>query len=157
MKLLSLNPIMDVSIQDNLNYIVKHLLPDTKIETRQVKDGPFTIESELDEAHAAYEVVKVCRQAEKDGFNGIFVDCFGDPGVRAAREAVNIPVFGGFEPVMHLTMGLADRIGIVTVLPSVLPLIRGNIARSGLGHRVCCVRSVDIPVHDLQDTETLLQ
>ena len=155
-RLLDLNPIMDDSIQDDFEYIGKYLLPSTIIETRQVENGPFTIESEVDEAHAAYEVVKVCVQAEKDGFDGIFVNCFGDPGVRAAREAVNIPVFGGFEPVMYLTMGLADNIGIVTVTDSVVPMIRGNVAKAGLENRVVCIRTVDIPVHDLFDVEKLI-
>jgi allantoin racemase len=156
MLLLDLNPIMDNSIVDDLGYIGKFLLPDTRVEIRQVADGPFTIESELDEARAAYEVVKVCVQAEKDGFNGIFVNCFADPGVRAAREAVNIPVFGGFEPVMHLTMGLAEKIGIVTVLNSVAPMIRGNIARAGLDKRICCIRVVNIPVHDLENIDKVV-
>lgn len=157
MKLLDLNPVTDTSIPDDLEYIGKYLLPDTVLETRCVADGPFTIESEWDEARAAFEVVKVAVQAERDGFDGIFVNCFGDPGVRAAREAVDIPVFGGFEPVIHLAMGVADRIGIITVLPSVLPLIRGSIARAGLNHRICCVRSVNIPVHDLRNSDKLIE
>lgn len=156
MKLLDLNPIMDDSIVDDLNYIGKFLLPTTTVEIRQVATGPFTIESELDEAHAAYEVVKVCVQAEKDGFDGIFVNCFGDPGVRAAREVVNIPVFGGFEPVMHLTLGLADRIGIISVLSSVVPMIRGAVLRASLQDRVSCIRQVNIPVHDLTDIQHLI-
>lgn len=148
MRLLDVNPVMDNSIVDDLDYIGKFLLPGTHVEIRQVADGPFTIESELDEARAACEVVKVCVQAEKDGFDGIFVNCFGDPGVRAAREVVNIPVFGGFEPVMHLTMGLADKIGVISVVNSVVPMIRGNVARAGLEKRVCCIRVIDIPVHE---------
>jgi allantoin racemase len=157
MRLLDVNPVMDPSLPDDLGYIGKFLLPDTKLETRQVANGPFTIESEADEAHAAYEVVKVCAQAEKDGFDGIFVNCFGDPGVRAAREVVNIPVFGGFEPVMHLTMGLADKIGIISVMSSVVPMIRGSVARAGLEDRISCVRVVNIPVHDLDDIDKLVK
>lgn len=156
MRLLDLNPIMDNTITDDLDYIGKFLLPDTKVEIRQIADGPFTIESELDEARAAYEVVKACVQAEQDGFDGVFVNCFADPGVRAAREAVNIPVFGGFEPVMHLTMGLADRIGIISVVKPVVPMIRGAVARAGLGERVCGIRVVEIAVHDLGDTAKLI-
>lgn len=156
MKLLALNPIMDNSIVDDLTYIGKFLLTETEVEIRQVSDGPFTIESELDESHAAYEVVKACVQAEKDGFDGIFVNCFGDPGVRAAREVVNIPVFGGFEPVMLLTLGLADKIGIISVLRSVVPLIRGAVSRAGLQERVSCIRQVNIPVHDLGDVQQFM-
>jgi allantoin racemase len=156
MKLLDLIPIMDDSIVEDLNYVGKFLLPTTTVEIRTIATGPFTIESELDEAHAAYEVVKVCVQAEKDGFDGIFVNCFGDPGVRAAREVVNIPVFGGFEPVMHLTLGLADKIGIISVLNSVVPLIRGGVTRAGLQERVSCIRQVNIPVHDLGNIQELI-
>lgn len=136
-------------------YIGKYLDADTVVELSQISQGQFSIESEYDEVVNAPHVVELCIQAEKEGADGIFVDCFGDPGVRAARECVNIPVFGGFEPAMLVAMGLGDRIGIVTVLDNVIPLIEGNIARAHMGRRVVSVRSINMPVGDLEDTNTL--
>ncbi|MEG0779911.1 MAG: aspartate/glutamate racemase family protein [Oscillospiraceae bacterium] len=136
-------------------YMRKYLSADTKLESVQISRGPASIECEWDEVLAAPPVVELCIQAEKEGCDGIFINCFGDPGVRAARECVSIPVFGGFEPSMHLALGLADNVAIVTVMDNVLPLIEGNVARAHLNGRVCCVRSIDIPVEELQQHEKL--
>ena len=136
-------------------YISKYLQPDTAVEMAQITEGSPSIEGEYDEVLSAPHVVALCKEAEQEGCDGIFVDCFGDPGVRAARECVDIPVFGGFEPAVHLALGLSDKIGIVTVLENVIPMIEGSIARAHLTQRVVSVRSVDMPVLELDDNEKL--
>lgn len=141
--------------QATKDYICKYLDKDTQVTVSQIKQGQLSIESEYDEAMNAPHVITLCKEAETQGADGIFVDCFGDPGVRAARECVNIPVFGGFEPAIHMALGLGDKIGIVTVLKNVIPMIEGSLARAGLGNRVTSVRSVDIPVMDLEDHDKL--
>ncbi len=137
------------------SYINKYLSPGTQMDITQIAQGTPSIECEYDEALCTPAIIAACEQAERDGYEGIFINCFGDPGVRATRERVGVPVFGGFEPVMHLALGMADRIGIVTVLPNVLPMIRAEVARACLGGRVACVRTVDIPVLDLGHHEKL--
>ena len=137
------------------NYINKYLSEDTVMDITQIKEGTLSIECEYDEAMCAPDIIRHCIEAEKAGYEGVFINCFGDPGVRAARECVNIPVYGGFEPVMHMALGMADKIGIVTVLPNVLPMIQGEIAKTHLTERVACVRSVDIPVLDLSNHDKL--
>lgn len=159
MKIKQVVPVTGDFLMDEaaISYISKYLNPDTKLELSQIKEGRFSIESEYDEVVNAPYVVALCKEAEQDGVDGIFVDCFGDPGVRAARECVDIPVFGGFEPAIHIALGLGDKIGIVTVLNNVIPLIEGNIAKAHLNERVISVRSVNMPVGDLENTEALCQ
>ena len=109
-------------------------LPDgAGIRHVQIEEGSVTIECEYDEAFSAPQVIKLAMaEAEKGGVDGVFVNCFGDPGVRAVREVLKVPVFGGFEPAIYLALGLGDTVGIVTVLRNVVPMIRGAIARAGL-------------------------
>ena len=93
----------------------------------QIERGSVTIECEYDEAFSAPEVIKLAiAEAGKGGVDGVFVNCFGDPGVRAVREVLSVPVFGGFEPAIYLALGLGDTVGIVTVLKNVVPMIRGR-------------------------------
>lgn len=139
------------------DYISRYLSPDTVVDVEVIPEGQYSIESEYDEAVNAPQVVNLCRKAAAEGYDGIYVDCFGDPGVRAARECVDIPVFGGFEPAMLIAMGLGDRVGIVTVLKNVIPLIEGNIAKARLEGRTTKVRAVNMPVADLEDTEKLVK
>ncbi|MCI9486755.1 MAG: hydrogenase expression protein HupH [Lachnospiraceae bacterium] len=157
MKLLDIVPVTTPGLitPEMEAYINKYLGKDTVMDITQITRGTASIECEYDEAMCAPDIIARCIEAEKAGYEGVFINCFGDPGVRAARECVRIPVFGGFEPVMHLALGLADRIGIVTVLPNVLPMIRGAVAKAHLGERVVCVRSVDIPVLELSSHEKL--
>ncbi|MDR1386583.1 MAG: aspartate/glutamate racemase family protein [Propionibacteriaceae bacterium] len=156
MRILDLVPITTNLWTDQVAaYVTRPLLPTTEVVPRWLEHGPASIEGEYDEVLAAPEVVMACRQAERDGFDAVFVDCFGDPGVRAAREVVSIPVFGGFEPAVHYALGLADKIGVVTVLPHVVSLLNGLIAKAHLGDRVVSLRHVDIAVLDLSGLERL--
>ena len=133
----------------------KYLEPDTEVQTYQITSGPPSIECEYDEALAAPDVLRLAKQGEEDGFQAIFINCFGDPAVKAAREYVDIPVFGGFEPATHFALGLADNISIVTVMPNVVSLMEGNVSKAKLNGRIVSIRNVNIPVEELQDHEKL--
>jgi len=156
-RLLNLDPVTVGATAEELKYIGKYLSDETALESWAITEGPASIECEYDEAMAQPAIIKLAQKAEQEGFDGIFVDCFGDPAVRAVRECVNIPVFGGFEPVIHLSLGIADKIAIVTVLPDVIPMLRNSVARAGLEDRIVKILSVDIPVLDLQNREKLLK
>jgi allantoin racemase len=157
MKILNLLPITGDLWTDEMDkYVTRYLLPDTKVVTRRLSHGPASIEGEYDEVFAMPELVFLCKKAEKEGFDGVFINCFGDPGVRAAREAVGIPVFGGFEPAVFYALGISDKTGIVTVLPEVLPMLNGLIRREGLEARIPSLRYVNIPVLDLSGLDKLI-
>jgi len=158
MKILNLLPIINATFwtEDMSEYLSKYLQQDTVLDTWCLDFGPGSIEGEFDEALAASSVVLKCIAAEKAGYDAIFVNCFAEPGVRAAREIVSIPVFGGFEPVVHYALGVGDKIGIVTVLPEVVPMISGMITRTGLSHRFTRLRYVSVPVLDLGDDKKVL-
>jgi len=147
----------DVITPEMVEYIRKYLSPDTELSSVQIKVGPPSIECAYDEAICAPDVLRLCKEAEADGCDAIFINCYGDPAVRAAREYVNIPVFGGFEPSLFLCMGLADNIAIITVMNNVLPMLEGNVAKAHIDGRVCCVRSIDIPVEDLQQHDKVVE
>ena len=110
MKLLDIVPVTTPGLitPEMEAYINKYLGKDTVMDITQITRGTASIECEYDEAMCAPDIIARCIEAEKAGYEGVFINCFGDPGVRAARECVRIPVFGGFEPVMHLALGLAD-------------------------------------------------
>lgn len=155
-RILNLLPVTaDVLTPEILQYMCRYLEPSTQVTTYQITVGPPTIECEYDEALAAPNVLELAKRAETEGFDAIFINCFGDPAVKAAREYVDIPVFGGFEPATHFALGLADKISIVTVLPNVVSLMQGNVAKAHLNDRIVSIRNVNIPVEDLQDHEKL--
>ncbi|MCI2265102.1 aspartate/glutamate racemase family protein [Sediminivirga luteola] len=126
----------------------------TQVDVVQIERGPQSIENSYDEALSVPGILELVQQAKDDGIDGIFVSCFAEPGVHAAREIFDGPVFGGFEPAIHAALGTADKIGILTVLPDVLSMLHRLIGAYGLSKRVTDIRVVDMPVlsvgqHDL--------
>ena len=152
MRILNIVPCnADVFTPDMEAYLRTHLGEETVIESVRLQEGKPSIEGEYDEMVNTPHVVELAIRGEKNGCDAVFINCFGDPGVRAARECVDIPVFGGFEPAVLLALGLGDRIGIVTVVP----LIRRNVAAAQLDGRIVTARNVGIPVLALKSTGDL--
>jgi allantoin racemase len=100
---------------------------------------------------AAPAIVEQVVLAEKEGCDGVFIDCFGDPGVVAAREMVWIPVVGAFQPAALTACALAGRWSVVTVLKNVVPMLRDLARRLGVESNIASVRDIDTPVLELQD------
>jgi allantoin racemase len=129
---------------------------DTQISAVSLDEGPQSIESECEEALVVPDFLRKCKDAEKEGCDAIICDCFGDPGVHAARELTTLPVIGAGESSMLLAAGLGQRFSVVTVLPSVFTMIENLAQRAGVGGKLASVRSVDIPVLDLHDKERMV-
>ncbi len=155
MKYLNLIPVPNPELAQEIEKAMHGAASEgTILDMTTVDYGPASIEGEYDEALSAAAIMDKC--AKVGAYDGVFVNCFGDPGVRAAREYLGVPVFGGFEPPILLALGLADKIGIVTVLKNVVPMIQGNIKKAGWEDRVPSVRVVNIPVLDLEKADDLV-
>lgn len=120
------------------------------ISCSAISRGPASIENVADEVMAGPEILRSCLALAADGIDAIVIDCFGDPGVTAARELLSIPVVGPGQSSLHRAAMLAERIGVVTMLDNVLPLVRDLGLRAGLDGRLCSVRALDIPVLALE-------
>lgn len=129
---------------------------DTEVDVVNLAYGPASIESEYDEALALPGILKEALEAEKEGFDAVISDCFADPGVKAAREVLGIPVVGPGEAAMLFASSLAHSYSVVTVLPNVVSMIR-NVSRiAGLDSKLASIRYVSIPVLEVQDKGRLV-
>lgn len=126
--------------------------PGTGVRCESIPYGAASIESFYDEALCAPGVIKACERAEEEGFDGVFVTCMGDPGVAAAREKVSIPVVGPARVSMLFAADLAYRFSIVSTVRSFQVPARELAAGVGLEGRLASVRSVDIPVLELEQS-----
>jgi len=129
--------------------------PGVEFDVENLDYGPASIECEYDEALAVPDILNKVQKAADEGFDGVVVDCFGDPGVNAARELVRIPVYGGFEPSVLLAAGLGQRLGVVTVLPNVVPMLEDLTKKLGMTDKLVSIRYVNIPVLELGDKAKL--
>jgi allantoin racemase len=157
MKLTVVSPLIGEDFAEHVRReVAQWVSPELVIDVVKVQRGVVSIESEYDEALAGPGILEAVQQAAADGADAVFITCFGDPAVHAAREVVDIPVVGGFEPAMLTALSLGDHVGIVTVLPNVVPMINGLVRRYGLSSRCTDVRIVDLPVLSLDEPDKLL-
>lgn len=131
--------------------------PDVELSVVSLDKGPASIESAYDEALAVPDVVAKIVQAEKDGVDAVISDCMGDPGVEEAREKVSIPVIGPAETSMHVAAMLGHRFSVITVLDRLAPGFQQRALSTGTLGQLASVRSVNIPVLELDDHARLLK
>ncbi|MFC4565811.1 aspartate/glutamate racemase family protein [Nocardiopsis mangrovi] len=113
------------------------------------------IASRHDTALAVPDLLAAIGTAEESGSDGVLVSCAGDPAVHEARETAAIPVVGGFQPAALTALSLGERLGFITVLPSVVPMLRALIRAEGLTGRVGTIRALGSDTLDVHDTGAL--
>ena len=127
-----------------------HAQKRTIVDITDIECGPRSIESAYEEYLSVPGSVERAIQAEKDGYEGIILGCFGDPGLDALREMVRIPVVGPGETAMHVASLVGRKFSILTVLDSVVPSLEKLARMVGLDKRLASVRTVNIPVLELR-------
>lgn len=125
---------------------------DTSIRVVNTLHGPESIECNYDVAFAELFAVQQAERAQEEGADGVVLYCFGDPGLRAAKERLSIPVVGLGEAGMHLASLVGSRFAIVAIGPSraiSLSHIDCNVKAYGLAEKCVVIRCVEMPVLEL--------
>ncbi len=125
--------------------------PDVEIVAICPETGPAAIESHYDEAYASVAIAELIRaDAAAGGSDGYVIACFGDPGVDAARELVEVPVVGIAEAAMHVAVLSGRSFGIVTTLSRTLGRAQDLLHRHGFERACVAAYGTGIPVLDLE-------
>jgi allantoin racemase len=132
-----------------------YAFPGTQVSVTHLDYGPASVESEFDEAICIPDFLHKAQQAEAEGYDAVISNCFGDPGVKPARELLSIPVVGAAESSMHFAATLGQRFSVVTALPNSVPMIENLAVQYGLDRKLASIRSVNIPVLQLGDKDRL--
>ncbi|NJK81474.1 MAG: hydrogenase expression protein HupH [Chloroflexaceae bacterium] len=122
----------------------------TVLSQVELDHGPASIECEFDEMLAAPATVARAIAAEREGVDAVVIDCMGDPGLQAAREAVQILVLGPCEACMHVAAMMGQAFSVLTVLDTTSPGFVKRARVYGVADRLASVRSVNIPVLSLK-------
>jgi allantoin racemase len=149
-------PIVDPKFNKAFKKEIKTILaPDAEFDLVNVSQGTDSIESRYQEFLDTKSIIERSKQAQADGFDAIYIDCFAEPGVGIVRELVDIPVVGGFWPAVLTANAIAQRYSIITVLPGVIPMLE-DLGRSlGISDNIVSILDVGIPVQDLTDEKQL--
>lgn len=153
MKIFVLVPILKQRAFEEVTY--NELKPlardDVELVVDSIVKGPASIESEYDELLASPWIAEKAAWADKNGFDAIIIDCMGDPALEGCREITSIPVLGPCQSSMAVASTISDRFTVVTVLKRLIPLLWRNAKRYGFETKMASVRSVEVPVLDLDE------
>lgn len=110
--------------------------------------GPTSIESTVEEYWCVVGTLRKLWEVREE-YDAVVIGCFGDPGLRAARELVELPVVGPAEVTIHTAAQVGDRYGWLTILEETVPTSRELAHAYGLGEECAAVYSVDAPVESI--------
>lgn len=150
MRILVVNPNTTGSMTADIGESARrHALPSTEVDALCAPWGPRSIESHVEEAVAAAATVETVAR-HRDDYDAFVVACYGDPGLYAARELVDVPVVGIAEASMLTACMLAHRFSVVTVVPRIVPMLEDLVRRYGLETRCASVRSSGLAVLEIE-------
>lgn len=138
-------------MQHRKEYLQRYASPGTDVDITDIPKGPGSIESMYEEYLSIPETVQRAHELEEEGWDGILLGCYGDPGLDALREIVDIPVAGAGEATSLMAAAVAHRFSIITVTDSVITPLERMVRNVGVGEKLASVRAVDIPVLELHN------
>ena len=113
------------------------------------------IQSRTSEEWNAPYIIDIANRAADEGFDGVFISCFGEPAVEVLKEQIDIPVVGGFAPAINQAMMVSAKFSVVTVVESVVPMLWSLAHAQNVAGLLTSIRQIGIPVSDLTDLEKL--
>jgi allantoin racemase len=143
-----------------VDHILNFKKPDVNISHVFLDKGPVSIESFVDDAFTVPDMMTKAILAEREGVDGILINCMCDPGLYALRECLSIPVVATAEVAMHTAAILGHKFGWIDVMESCRTMVEDQVARYGVASKYGSFQGVNIPVleieKDLDRTNALL-
>jgi allantoin racemase len=121
---------------------------DITVEVADAPGGPLSIESHAEEVLCVPPMIAAVSRRER-AMDAVIIGCFGDPGLAALREILECPIVGPFEASFHMAAQLGARVGIVTILDSVIPVLDHIVRGMGQSLRYAGACAIGVPVLEL--------
>ncbi|KWX85014.1 hydantoin racemase [Paenibacillus riograndensis] len=103
------------------------------VMSRCIQDQPLGVFDEETEAQSVPKIIALARELERSGCTAIGISCAADPALEEARAAVRVPVLGAGSCAAHVAMAYSARVGVLTILKEVPPLIRSILGEAYVG------------------------
>ena len=136
MKLLVINPNISTDVSALISTeATRSVGAGTQISMRTADYGVEYIETRLESMIAAVAVAEIIA-AHDDPFDGVVVAAFGDPGIPALKELVDVPVVGITEAALCAAAMLGQRFSIIAISQRIRPWYQDAVDRSGFTGRL---------------------
>jgi allantoin racemase len=157
MKLLLINPNVTEAMTASMALEARLFAsPGTEITAVTASFGTQYVENRVEAAIAGHAVLDALA-AHMDGHDAAIVSAFGDPGLAAAREFADIPVFGIEESALLVAWTLGRRIAIICLTPRLGRWYQECAEDHGLSGRLVNVRALDVPIPDITQAKDQLR
>ncbi len=147
MKILLINPdsgMTQEQLDARCTILSQYVGPDVELAMQCLTKSNIELDSALDAALAAPEIVQQAKEAERDGFDAVVLYCFSDPAIDACREALSIPVVGGAQTSLLLLPQLARQGGVLLADAARIPEKKVFLAGLGLDtSRIAGIGGID--------------
>ena len=158
MKLRIITPVLGVKRPNTEEYLARirkysGISEMTELDNVRVDKGPASIESRYDEVYAIPSVLSIIKESQ--GIDGIVVNCFADPGVKAGREISDIPIIGPGLSSMLIASAICDKFSIITILDTIVPELNEHAREYGFQEKLASIRAIEVPVLELHNNEEL--
>lgn len=138
-------------------YIQGSLPKGWDVDIEYLDYGSESVESVTEQSFAIPEILKIAGRAQNEGFDGISIDCFADPGVFPVRENVTIPVLGAFMPSMALASTLGENIAILATSDNFRKNLERTVKSSPYSNSIVTMDYLNLTVLELLDRETTIE
>ncbi|MCK4323232.1 MAG: hypothetical protein KAW89_01780 [Armatimonadetes bacterium] len=155
MRILVVNPFSGTESRgrDNLQRIKR---PDTEFDMVSISDVyPLRNNQFLYFRHMCTDgTLERVIQAEKDGYDAVFISCNLDIGLYEARSLVNIPVTATLESAALMAYAMGTTFSLITVDDQNAKIQQMLLRQYGLDARLASYRSIWIDANDLYPSKT---
>ncbi len=141
--------------QDLLDYLTPLISENTELVFQQITKGFPSVENGLQGMfNGCYVTDNVLN--DKTFFDGVYVNCFDDPGVYACRETSKIPVIGPYQAALHTALTLSERVGIIATDRAGILNEERKSRQIGFSGNIAAIDCVDFKVSDIRSEKAAL-
>ena len=140
-----------VGIEQAVRPLASHEIP---IKCLTLAEGPPGIENQM-QADLTIAPMLALAGAQENAA-GFVIACFGDPGLHALRDMVDVPVVGIQEAAVSFALTLGQRFGVIAILPASIPRHLRAFGAMGVLDRLAGDRALGLGVLELADAERTL-
>jgi len=149
MKILVVNPNASEVVTDVIETSARKKITDPTTEIIMMKNprGTRNIDCTLADYQSAWSVMQaIVHRVEEGDIDAVVIAGFGNLGIYAYRELLNIPVVNLSEVAMTIGSTLGHRFTVLTTMRNNIPLIEDLVGLYQLKGRCASVRGIDINV-----------
>lgn len=142
---------------DALDSQVKRLTrPDTEVVLHGMAPGTYPTNypgTDIQHVVAQYlhgtQFLAGALRAQAENYDAFLLCTLPEPALTEIRSVLEIPVVGYCESALHTACYLGQRIGILSFIEGMVPLVEQNVHRAGFGSRFGGVRHVGFGFQDV--------